>query len=101
MQQCTNELEAEFWEAIAASLKIQNIKNEVKKGKKNIGKTWNNKFRKRCDIFWRYYRNKRLNQLFREELEKENPIVSRRFQIKQREHEVEEGCKIQKEFVKE
>ena len=50
---------------------------------------------------FRYYRNKRLNELFREELEKENPILPRRFQIKQREREADEECKIQKEFGKE
>ena len=35
--------------------------------------------KKRNDIFWKYYRNKRLNELFREDLEKENPILPRRF----------------------
>ena len=45
---------------------------------------------KRDDIFWRYYRNKRLNELFREELEKENPILPSRSHIKQREREADE-----------
>ena len=35
--------------------------------------------KKRNDIFWKYCRNKRLNELFREDLEKENPILPRRF----------------------
>ena len=35
MQQCTNELKTEFWEAIAATLKIQNNKDEVKNAKKH------------------------------------------------------------------
>ena len=47
------------------------------------------------------HRNKRLNQLFQEELEKENPILPRRFQIKQREREADEECEIRKEFGKE
>ena len=101
MQQCTNELKTEFWEAIAATLKIQNNKDEVKNTKNNIEETWNDKLKKRDDIFWRYYRNKRLNELFREELEKENPILPRRFQIKQREREADEEYKIRKEFGKE
>ena len=33
---------------------------------------WNDKLKKQDDIFWRYCRNKRLNELFWEELEKEN-----------------------------
>ena len=33
-------------------------------------------------IYWRYYRNERLNALFREELKKENPILPNRYQVK-------------------
>ena len=101
VQQSTNELKTEFREAIAATLKIQNNKDEVKNTKKNIEETWNDKVKKRDDIFWRYYRSKRLNELFREDLEKENPILPRRFQIKQREREADEECKFQKQFGKE
>ena len=101
VQQCTNELKTEFWEAIAATLKTQNNKDEVKNTKKNIEETWNDKIKKRDDIFWRYYRNKRLNELFREELEKENPILPKRFQIKQSEREADEEYEIRKEFGKE
>ena len=101
MQQCKNELKTDFREAIAATLKIQNNKDEVKNNKKNIEETWNDKLKKRDDTFWRYYRNKRLNELFREELEKKNPILPRRFQIKQREREADEGYEIRKEFGKE
>ena len=79
MQQCTNELKTEFQEAIAATLKIQNNKDEVKNAKKNKEETWNDKLKKRDDIFWRYYRNKKLNELCQEELEKQNPILPRRF----------------------
>ena len=96
VQQCTNELQTEFREAIAATLKIQNNKDEVKSAKKNIEETWNDKLRKQEDIFWRYYKNKRLNELFREELEKENPILPRRFQFKQREREADEEYEIRK-----
>ena len=81
MQQCTNQLKTEFREEIAATLMIKN-KVEVKNAKKNIVETWNDKLKKRDDIFWRYYRNKRLNALFRKELEKENPILPKRFQVK-------------------
>ena len=101
VQQCKNELKTDFREAIAATLKIQNNKDEVKNNKKNIEETWNDKLKKRDDTFWRYYRNKRLNELFREELEKKNPILPRRFQIKQREREADEGYEIRKEFGKE
>ena len=64
VQQCKNELKTEFQEAIAANLKIQNNKYEVKNAKKNIEETWNDKLKKRDEIFWRYYRNKILNELF-------------------------------------
>ena len=46
----------------------------MKNSKKNTEESCNDKLKKRDDIFWRYYRNKRLNKLFREELEKGNPI---------------------------
>ena len=101
MQQCTNELKTEFQEAIAATLKIQNNKDEVKNAKKNKEETWNDKLKKRDDIFWRYYRNKKLNELCQEELEKQNPILPRRFQNKQREHEADKEHEIRKEFGKE
>ena len=101
VQQCKNELKTEFSEAIAATLTIQNNKDEVKNAKKNMEETGNDKLKKRDDIFWRYYRNKRLNELFREELEKENPMLPGRFQIKQRECEADEEYKIRKEFGKE
>ena len=61
VQQCKNELKTGFRETIAATLKIQNNKDEVKNAKKNIEETWNEKLKKRDDIFWRYYRNKGLN----------------------------------------
>ena len=67
----------------------------------NIEKTWNDKLKKRDDIFWRYSRNKRLNELFREELEKENQILPRIFQVKQRGCEADEEYEIRKEFGKE
>ena len=50
---------------------------------------------------WRYYRNKRLNELSREEIEKENTIVSRRFLIKQTEREAYEEYQMRKELGKE
>ena len=49
---------------------------------------------------WRYYRNKRLNELSREEIEKENTIVSRRFLIKQTEREAYEEYQMRKELGK-
>ena len=101
VQQYKSELKTEFQESIAATLKIQKNKDEVKNAKKNIEETWNDKLEKRDDIFWRYYRNKRLNELFREELEKENTILTRRSQIKQREREADEEYEIRKEFGKE
>ena len=100
VQECTNELNTEFLEATAATLKIQNNKDEVKNAKKNIEETRNDKLKKRDDVFWRNYRNIRLNELFREELEKENPILPRRFQIKQREREADEESEIRKELGK-
>ena len=96
MKLCTNELKTEFREAIATTLKIQNSKDEVKNAKKNIEETWNDKLKKPDDIFWRYYKNRKLNELFRKELEKENPILPRRFQNKEREREAVEEYKIQK-----
>ena len=42
-----------------------------------------------------------MNELFREELENKNPILPRRFQIKQREREADEEYEIRKEFGKE
>ena len=44
---------------------------------------------------------KKLNELLGKELEKENPILPRKFQIKQREHEADKEYKIRKQIGKE
>ena len=41
LQQYANKLKTEFREAIEATLKIQNNKDEVKNAKKNIQEIWN------------------------------------------------------------
>ena len=64
--------------------KDKKIKMELKSEKKT--ESWNDKLKKQDDI-WKYGRNKRINDLFEEELEKENPTLPRKFQIKQRETE--------------
>ena len=81
---------------------LKNKKTMKMKSKtlRKTGETWNDKLKKRDDIFWRYYRNKRLNELFREELDKKNPILTRRFQIKPREREADEEYEIRKNLVK-
>ena len=47
VQQCKKELKTEFWEAIAATLKIQSNKDEVKNAKKNIEEKRNQKLKKK------------------------------------------------------
>ena len=49
--------------------------------KKSIEKTWNEKYKRRNDLFWRYHLNKRLKELYKSELLKENPRIPRNFQI--------------------
>ena len=49
MQQCANQLKAEFREEIAATLKIKN-KDEVKNANINIVETWNDRLKQRDDI---------------------------------------------------
>ena len=61
------------------------------------GATRNGQLKRRGDIFWGYYRNKKLNELVREEpKKKENPLLPRRFQIKQRECEADEEYEMRK-----
>ena len=51
VQQCTNKLKAEFREAIAATLRIQNNKGEVKSPRKKIEGTWNDKLKNEMIYF--------------------------------------------------
>ena len=51
VQQYKNELKTEFREAIAATLNIQNNKDEVKNAKKNMEETWNDKLKKKMIYF--------------------------------------------------
>ena len=51
---------------------IRNIEGIYSKILLKSSENWNGKPKKRDDMFWRYCRNKRLNELFWEELEKEN-----------------------------
>ena len=47
--------------------------------KTSIEKTWIEKFKSRKDFFWRYHRNKRLEELYNFGLLKENPCIPRKF----------------------
>ena len=77
-------MKTEFRDTVIATFKDKKIKMELKSEKKT--ESWNDKLKKQDDI-WKYGRNKRINDLFEEELEKENPTLPRKFQIKQRETE--------------
>ena len=52
---------------------------DISNAKKTIEKTWQAKYKNRNDLFWRYHRNKRLEELYSDELRKENPNIPLKF----------------------
>ena len=52
---------------------------DITGAKKVIEKTWNEKYKSRNDLFWRYHRNKIVEELYNSELLKENPFIPRKF----------------------
>ena len=57
------------------------FREDIAGPKKSIEKTWNEKYKRRNDLFWRHHLNKRLKELYNSELLKENPRIPRNFQI--------------------
>ena len=41
--------------------------------------TWNENYKRRNDLFWRYHCNKKLEELYNSEHLKENPRIPRKF----------------------
>ena len=87
MNDCSTEIKTCLQEAVKSSWNIQNNKEETTKAKQQIETLWTDKLDKRQTIFWRYHRNKRLNEMYEVELEKDEPLMPRKFQAKKRDKE--------------
>ena len=56
-----------------------NFREDIAGARKLIEKTWNKKYKRRSDLFWRHHRNKILEELYSSKLLKENPSIPRTF----------------------
>ena len=101
MKECCSEIKTCLEETVRNSLNTQNSKEETKRAKEKIENVWTDKLQKREGLFWRFHRNKRLNEVYQQEIEKENPMMPNKFQNKPRDKEPEEEYLIRKEFAKE
>ena len=84
IKDCSNEIKTCFQETIKSSWNIQNNKEETTRAKQQLETLWTDKLNKRQTVFWRYHRNKRLNEMYEEELEKDEPLIPRKFQVKKK-----------------
>ena len=50
------------------------FRDDITGARKSIEKTWNVKHKSRNDLFWRYHRNKRLEELYNSELLKKTHV---------------------------
>ena len=55
------------------------MNEEISKAKESIQAEWNKKYKLRNELFWRFHRNQRLEQLCTSDLEKEEPDLPRKF----------------------
>ena len=62
---------------------------------------WNQKLKARKAVFFKQYRNARLNEVFSEELQKKKPEIPRKFLPVIKDYESEEGKQIKLELAKE
>ena len=76
-------------------------REDITDAKKSIEKTWDAKYKNRNDLFWRYHRNKRLEELFNDELLKENPTIPRKFLPNYNGKETSEEKQIMNNLAKE
>ena len=77
------------------------FREDIAGAKKLIEKTWNEKYKSRNDLFWRYHRNKRLEELYNSELLKENPCIPRKFLPNYNGKETPEEKEIMQNLTKE
>ena len=50
------------------------MKEEISKAKESIQAEWDKKYKLRNELFWKFHRNQRLEEIYTLELEKENQI---------------------------
>ena len=77
------------------------LREDISDARKTIEKTWNEKYKNRNDLFWRYHRNKKLVQLYNSELLKENPTIPRKFLPNYNGNETTEEKEIMENLSKE
>ena len=77
------------------------FREDITGAKKLIEKSWNEKYKSRNDVFWRYHCNKRLEELYNSELLKENSCIPRKFLPNYNGKETPEEKEIMQNLTKE
>ena len=54
-------------------------KEEISKAKESLQAEWNKKYKLHNELFWKFHRNQRLEEIYTLELEKEKPNLPRKF----------------------
>ena len=55
------------------------MKEEISKAKESIQAEWNKKYKLHNELFWKFHRNERLEEIYNLELEKEKPNLPGKF----------------------
>ena len=78
MEQCSNYTLKLLKETLSCTNGSE-MKEEISKAKESIQAEWNIKYKLHNELFWKFHRNQRLEEIYTLELEKEKPNLPRKF----------------------
>ena len=97
IETCTEKITSSITTILVNSTKNQATSEEILKEKENVSEFWNETLNKRKTQYWKYYRNKKLSEIYTDGLNKEIPEMPRKYQPICIENESTEEFEIRKE----
>ena len=101
INECTSQIVSLFTYRTKPQQHLYKTDTEVLNAKRNMNSFWDQKLKARKAVFFKQYRNTRLNEIFSEELQKEKPEFPRKFLPVIKDYESEEEKQIKLELAKE
>ena len=101
INECTSQTVSLFTYGTKPQQHLYKTDTEVLNAKKNMISFLDQKLRARKVVFFKQYRDTRLNEVFSEELQKEKPEIPRKFLPVIKDYESEEEKQIKLELAKE
>ena len=101
INECTSQIVSLFTYRTKPQQHLYKTDTEVLNAKRNMNSFWDQKLKARKAVFFKQYRNTRLNEIFSEELQKEKPEFPRKFLPVIKDYESKEEKQIKLELAKE